>query len=423
MAEGASEPLGDACECRAYLDVPLSRSEFNVVDIEVLQDAIAHAGATSLKESSVGIPMAAYSSPELFKLEVERVFRPAWLVLAHVDKVPTNGSFYTADLVGEPLLLTRDHEGEIHVFSRLCPHRGMSVVDGCGEAKRLSCPYHRWTFDLSGKLLAAPFMRDSEGFDEAQFSLHPVRFEIWSGFVFVNLDGQAAPLAPRLATLDEKMADRGMRDMALVDTIEFGELELDWKILLENSIECYHHLGTHSQSLQKLFPAEMSWADTAHSDFAITYSVAKAEGKAADSESTGDAPRLDSSQIFNENTGRLIHVFPFTRFALRKDNMTHFQIYPLAAGRIGLSVHFFLPRAVVGTLQAEEMKQHHAARLRVILSEDIEMCNRLQKMSSSRVTKVGRLSQLEEPIWNFYRYLATQLAHAPRKAIRVHQHA
>lgn len=368
-------------------------------DITSIKAAIIRAGTASLKTEAVSIPLASYNSPELYGIEVDLLFRPNWLPLGRVDQVATPGSYYALDIVGEPLVMTRDEAGEIHVFSRLCPHRGMEIVEGCGKAKTFLCPYHSWSFDLSGACQGAPFMDDSEGFDLADHGLRPVRFEIWNGFVFVNLDGKAEPLAPQIAPLNEKLAYASMSDMVITDTMDFGELEIDWKILLENSVECYHHCGTHLKSLQRLYPAQLSFAETDTENFFITYSVAKSEGKPDD---------LPPDSI--HRSSRLVTIFPYTRLAVRPDAVRQLQILPLAAGRSRLLAHTLLPREIAEGPTAAAETESRRSMTKIILDEDIDMCQRMQKMSSSKSVSVGRLSQLEEPVWNFYRYLAEKLA-------------
>ena len=138
------------------------------------------------------------------------------------DQVPTPNSYLSLDLVGEPLFLTRDAAGELHVFSRLCPHRGMELAEGSGQAKTLVCPYHIWSFDLAGRCKNAPFMDGNETFNPESSSLRPVRFEVWSGFIFVNLDGTAAPLAPQIQPLTDMLAEFKLEEQVTAHTDGMG---------------------------------------------------------------------------------------------------------------------------------------------------------------------------------------------------------
>jgi phenylpropionate dioxygenase-like ring-hydroxylating dioxygenase large terminal subunit len=144
------------------------------------------------------LPPRWYREPALYEREVEQVFRREWFCVARADQIPRSGSYLALDLLGEPLVAVRDLEGRLRVLSRVCRHRAMPVVLGRGEARSFQCPYHRWTDGLDGRLLAAPEMERTEGFDRARCRLPELRVEEFEGFVFASFDPDAVPLAPRL---------------------------------------------------------------------------------------------------------------------------------------------------------------------------------------------------------------------------------
>src|SRR5581483_10645407 len=120
-------------------------------------------------ERAETLPPEAYFSPHVYDLEVERVFRRDWLCVGRVDQMPNPGDYITADIAGEPLVITRDLEGELHALSRVCRHRFMDILDPQlseprGNLARLTCPYHTWTYKLDGEyvgmLAAAPEMKE-----------------------------------------------------------------------------------------------------------------------------------------------------------------------------------------------------------------------------------------------------------------------
>jgi carnitine monooxygenase subunit len=135
----------------------------------------------------------------------------------------------------------------------VCRHRGHEVVEGCGRRETLQCPYHAWTYGLDGSLRAAPRSEREPGFDRADWGLLPVRVETWGPMVFVNLDMNAAPLPETLGALPEEMRTAG------VDPVDFEYkgrsrelvIEANWKIVVENFLECYHCPVAH-KSFSKL---------------------------------------------------------------------------------------------------------------------------------------------------------------------------
>src|SRR5262249_42611111 len=161
-------------------------------------------------------------------------------------EVAVPGDYLTLDLVGEPLILVRDPAGAVRVLSAICRHRAMPVAAGAGHTRTFVCPYHNWTYALDGRLLGAPEMTGSPGLDPAGCRLPTVRSEIWEGFVFVSFDPDARPLGPALAPLAPLVQPYGLPAMKTVKSVPF-EMECDWnwKLMCENFMEPYHHLGTH----------------------------------------------------------------------------------------------------------------------------------------------------------------------------------
>ena len=99
--------------------------------------------------------------------------------------------------MGEPMLIVRDEDGSVHAMSNVCRHRGVEVASGSGNVSEFSCPYHGWTYDLAGKLVGAPYMKEAEGFNPSSCRLKPLRVGIWAGWIFVTFNDEAPPLAAR----------------------------------------------------------------------------------------------------------------------------------------------------------------------------------------------------------------------------------
>jgi len=363
-----------------------------------IRRAFATAAASS-PEMAVGLPAAVYDDPQLFALEAA-LFRRDWFLIGRQDQVATNGSYYSIEVLGEPLLMTRDRHGQIHVFSRMCPHRGTELVQGCGTTRLIVCPYHSWSFDLSGSLRAAPTMNGVAGFDRQAHGLRPIRFELWEGFVFVNLDGRAPPLAARLPGLCAELKDCGLNDYVIAKTIDWGELAIDWKVIAENSMECYHHLGTHSRSLQGKFPAERSWTTPEHGDYVVTYSEPRPPA---------DSPPDNVTPGASTSAAAIVTILPYAHFTARPEGGTLLQILPIRAGRIRALSHIMLPKSLATSADAAEVLTTREARTRTIMAEDFGICERVQRTATSLSLAVGRLSLLEEPLRRLYRYLAARL--------------
>ena len=138
------------------------------------------------------VPGYIYSSPRIYELEKRNVFMKDWLCVARVEEVANPGDYMTFHIVDEPIIVSRDARGELHAFANMCRHRGVEVATGNGNTSEFSCPYHGWLYDLTGKLVGAPYMKEAEGFDPRDCALRPLRADVWAGWgalhSLINLD-------------------------------------------------------------------------------------------------------------------------------------------------------------------------------------------------------------------------------------------
>lgn len=209
------------------------------------QDAKAAFARTlaPLAEASTLPPMC-YTSREFYDLEVERIFLKEWLNVGRVDEIPNPGDYYTLTLLGEPVVVCRDQDGDVQCMSTVCRHRAAEVVEGKGNRKRFQCPYHLWTYSLKGELVGAPLMDEARGFDKRKVCLPKLRVEVWEGFIFVNFDLTAAPLGPKLAPVSAALANYRLSELRS-RILEERECPFNWKFMLDNFMEFYHVMGLH----------------------------------------------------------------------------------------------------------------------------------------------------------------------------------
>jgi nitrite reductase/ring-hydroxylating ferredoxin subunit len=199
---------------------------------------------------------AYYTSPEYLELEREELFRKQWICIGHLGEVPRPGDYFTTELIDEQLLVTRDLGGAVRVLSNVCRHRGNIVARAAGHAARFVCGYHAWTYGLDGHLLAAPLIEEGAHFDKRNCRLPQFATETWQGFIFVNLDGTAAPLATALAATEPYIRNYHPAERHLL----FGAEETwntNWKCLVENFMEGYHLSPTHANTLHAITPTAL----------------------------------------------------------------------------------------------------------------------------------------------------------------------
>ena len=171
-----------------------------VASMTTLSDGLMAALDASIEDVSKAstLPAELYTSADVLALETEAIFMKEWLCVGRAERIPNVGDWFTVTIVDEPLIIARNKAGDVCAMSAVCQHRAMQVCEGEGNSTTFKCPYHHWNYGLDGRLLGAPAMERTEAFNKADFGLPQLRVEEWLGFVFVNFDQDASPLAPTL---------------------------------------------------------------------------------------------------------------------------------------------------------------------------------------------------------------------------------
>jgi nitrite reductase/ring-hydroxylating ferredoxin subunit len=241
--------------------------------LQGLLEVLAERAARPLEEARA-LPGAFYTNEALYELEVEKIWRKSWIHVGRVEELANAGDFIKRDIAGEPIVVTRGHDGEIRALSRVCQHRFMDILAECegqkGNSETFACPYHKWTYGLDGKLQGAAHMGKSNLFQRQKddIALPVFQTATWQGFIFVNLDPEAPPLTGVMNQVEAKLGNYDIGEWRLVDRIIWGESEANWKIVMDNGREAYHHIGTHLNSLEALWPAHMvDFEDVETGDF------------------------------------------------------------------------------------------------------------------------------------------------------------
>jgi len=192
------------------------------------------------------IPWSWYTDPAVLQLERERIFRRSWQYVGHQYEVAEAGSFAATWIGDVPVVLVRDEEGTLRAFLNVCRHRGSLLCEGAGKRTTIQCPYHAWTYGLDGRLRSAPRLANESDADHSELGLLPLALDTWGPLVFVNPDPDAVPLAEFLDGLPERVAGAGVE----LDALRFHQrsestLDCNWKISVENFLECYHCQVAH----------------------------------------------------------------------------------------------------------------------------------------------------------------------------------
>jgi len=187
-----------------------------------------------------------YTDPEVFKLETNGLLARTWQFAGHASQLKETGDYFTFDMAGESLFCIKGRDGEIRTFYNVCQHRAHQLVSGQGQTRVVVCPYHAWTYELTGELRAGPNIKVVEGFDKSSICLTSVRTEVFLGFIFVNLDNDAKPMDewfPNVRTELESYIPH-WDTLAPLEWVEIPE-NCNWKVSVENYSECYHCTLNH----------------------------------------------------------------------------------------------------------------------------------------------------------------------------------
>lgn len=182
-----------------------------------------------------------YTDTQIFESEKAGLLAKTWQFGCHASELTEIGAYVAFNIAGENLFAIRGRDGQIRVFYNVCQHRAHQLVEGSGTTKLVVCPYHAWTYELSGELRAGPNINAVEGFDKSTICLSEVRCEEFLGFVFVNLDPQALPMETWFPEARRELEEwvPNWSDLKPLEWVEIAE-NCNWKVSVENYSECYH---------------------------------------------------------------------------------------------------------------------------------------------------------------------------------------
>jgi phenylpropionate dioxygenase-like ring-hydroxylating dioxygenase large terminal subunit len=389
--------------------------------VEALLQTLVERASRPLEEAQA-MPAEFFTNEALYELELERVFHKEWLCVGRQEEIKEPGSWLTANIAGEPVVVVRGDDGTIRALSRVCPHRFMDVLAeekaDRGKCEGFVCPYHSWAFDFEGKLSGAPLMSRNSLYEREKDSIHLPSFkvELWKGFIFVNLDKDAEPLAPRLADMDELIGQYRLEEWHLVDRVDWPESPSNWKLCMDNSRENYHSQGLHRKTVEFLWPSHMAGADTTESRYWYAQHM-HCSPEAAIGEEDGHylnplvLPPLDGLSAFDRSQYLLAGVYPSMFVAAGPDLLFYATWRPTGPTSHKFELQVCVHESNLDRPDLDKIVAENHEWLVEIQSEDAWALTAVQEMLNSRKGALdgGPLSYLERPIWQFQRYMAEKL--------------
>lgn len=216
------------------------------------------------------VPVSTYIDPEVWAREVD-IFRTSPIVAGMSCELPGPGSYMAREIVGRPVLLVRDQAGRLGAFLNVCRHRGSPVVgEGCGEARRFSCPYHGWTYDQAGRLIGVAEEASFGPVDRATHGLTALPVAERAGIIFLGLTpGMAFDIDGWLAGADRHLAAAEPETLRLAGTRTVQAP--NWKITMEGHLESYHFATLHRESIAPFSFSNLALIDRFGPHILITF--------------------------------------------------------------------------------------------------------------------------------------------------------
>jgi Rieske 2Fe-2S family protein len=365
------------------------------------------------------LPRRAYHEPSILDWERDRILRRDWVIVGRADEAPDPGTYFLTELDGEPLLVVRGPDSVLRAFYNVCRHRGTAVIEGpCGKAVRFQCPYHAWIYDLEGKLVRAKHTDDLDEFSFEEYGLVSVACETWQGFVFLNLDPEAAPLAGQLGDLVEHLGRFDFMALRPARTITY-DVAANWKFIAENYSECYHCPPLHPQ-LNKLTPYDVGgdYAPDGAWQGGWQELVAGAETMALDGGQGSKHGRPAMCGMTPADERRIFYyvVWPLAFLSIHPDYLLVHRLIPVAPDRTTVICQLLFEP---DTMARPDFDPTDAiAFWDLTNTQDWHVCEMQQRGTRSRSWVSGRYSNQEASVHAFDQMVAERYAGLPFSSTR-----
>lgn len=355
---------------------------------------------------ATSLPAWTYRDAEFLQLELEHVLMPSWQVVCHQNDLPEPGDYQVLNVLKESVVVIRDADGSLHGFHNFCRHRGSRLLYGRGSLRRpvITCPYHGWSYGLNGELRGVPEERNAfPGLDKSCFGLKPVEVDTFLGFVFVRIRDRGGPsLQEMWAPYRDGMESYRAPEMQAVTSLDETEWPCDWKIAVDNNLECYHIMMGHP-GLNRMFGLQPDNMDVQESGVAATVSRFKNipspvwterlyQERVVKAATHLPADRRDAWAFYTMVPNLGLDLYP--------DSIDFFQLLPTGPERcIARYCVYALPD------ESEEMRKLRHLNMRIsgkVMEEDDALCRRVADGVHSSAYEPGPLSVYESPLVQFH---------------------
>ena len=372
-----------------------------------------------LTRTEASLPAAWYFDPAHYALELEAVWYREWVCVGRLEEIPHPGDYLLARIGTQKLIVTRDRAGAPHAFFNTCRHRGSVLCadeNGHFPNGRIVCPYHSWTYALTGELVATPVRFDCDDFRADNYPLYAAHIDSWGGFLFVNLaEAPAQTLREFLGPEADEIDAWPLADMVTAQQ-DRTTVACNWKIFWENYSECYHCPRIHPE-LCRIVPLYKmgaftredleGWKPASPLDKGLPILAPGCRTWTMDGQS--ELPDIPGVAKALDGKGMAFASFTGSMFVVaHADYVRSVRMLPCGPEAVELTVTWLLPPGVGESFPHAIRPMLELSRL--VVEQDSKVCELNQLGQKSRRHEAGVLVPQEWALHEFHEWLRRRLA-------------
>lgn len=344
---------------------------------------------------TTALPFASYFDSSVYALEKQNIFSTDWVFVCAESELANEGDYHCLTFGDESIVAIRGIDNQLHALSNICQHRGTPILDeGTGNSKRLICPYHAWTYDFSGKLLAIPHAEKHEVNKDAH-CLPEFSLEVWNGLVFVNLNNQAEPLSSRFKGIEKYLS---LFEIERFDKAYPSQTEIwdsNWKLAMENAMESYHLFKVHKETLETVTPTKKAFYLEGFAEWAITAGKMENIGNRFLNSVMGTDKDIYQYYI-------LISLPPSFVGIITYESFDWISVHPKSETQCTVKAGGINAYGSAGDTEQLDF-------VKAFFAEDKDICERIQTGMKTQHNHGGTLVNAERIVVDFHQYLGNRL--------------
>ncbi|MDB3886351.1 Rieske 2Fe-2S domain-containing protein [Candidatus Pelagibacter sp.] len=370
-------------------------------------------------ESANGLPNECYTNEQYLEYERVKIFCDKWTVIGVGSSIPNPGDAKPYNLLGIPLVIVRDRDLNIRVFHNVCSHRGFKLIDKpCTLKNVIRCPYHSWSYDFTGNLVATPHIgglniHNSDQFKKNQSNLKEVRSKVWMDIIFVNINSNEIDFEEYIKPLEDRWSKFINHDdqKLLIHSNDYGyfnlEVKSNWKFAIENYCESYH-LPTIHPELNKVSDINDHYHIQGLPNRFAGQGSEKYEQPIKGNKKFDTFNNWDKKSIKNSE---YIALFPNVMIGLHIDHFYVFWLEPLATNKTKehMQMYYIGEKSANGE-ELKELRKENARFWKDVMLEDISAIEGMQEGRGSPIYNGGNFSPvMDQPTHQFHKWVANSL--------------